>query len=638
MGFYNSTGGNAGNGMNNMTVGDYANGVPNIRLSQIPASFAKQIPWMIPLILIGIVATWFLTKDIKRQYIADGSLLVQLGAEYVYDPTFGNANSGLTITPDYVALTEASIIKNQEILDQVTNDMIFDAEYGKDRFAPKLYDRYIHSEGQQQIDRWNDILKMVDKSYVVTPKPKSSIVNLVFKHEDGEVAVETLDRFMTAYQNFRKSKFVNETSAAISERRASTEEQLAMVEAQIQRILNKNDIAEFTAEKTGVERRAETLRAELNTTRSRISAAEAALAASEDQLRQVPEEIDLYVDDRASQRLAQAQLERRQLLSRYTPTSSRIKQKDFEIKELEAQIASNGGKASGGRRVGPNLVYQNLLTQRNQYQAQADSLREQEATIVAQLNSTVSKVRKMRKLSPDYQSLIREKSSLEEQLKNLNAKEQEAIVNQQQQENASDNIKEITRPTKARKGRNMRKIMFVLGSGGVVFTVLMLALLRVFLDPNLYRTGPSPHGHSYPTSGGGTGYNNAYVPEAVSAQSYAPTAAPPQAPTPHYDPYEPQPAYPAQPAYAPAAYGGGAVGAAPTPVFESQPYDATGQAVGATGFENPAPNPAYNASTAQAYSAEAVSQPSTQPYQAVSTGTGGDIPVLGSTQTNPYAS
>ncbi|HHL43148.1 MAG TPA: hypothetical protein ENJ42_05990, partial [Hellea balneolensis] len=422
-----------------MTIGDYASGVPNIRLSQIPAAFLRQIPWMMVLILIGVITVWFLTRNIKRQYIADGSLFVQLGSEYVYDPASGNKNSGLTITPDYVALTEAAIIKNQEILNSVTYDMVYDSEFGKERFAPKLYDRYIKAKGQEQIDRWNDILKMVDKSYIVAPKPKSSIVTLAFKHEDPAVAVETLDRFMTAYQVFRKSKFVSETSNQVSERRLATEQQLAALERRIQAVLNKNGISEFATEQKGAQKRAEELRAALNAVRGKISAAEAALAASEDQLRSVPETIDLYVDDRASQRLAQAELEKRQLLAKYLPSSRRVKMKEAEIREIKAQIAAGGGKPAGGRRVGPNRVYQNLLTQRNKYQAEADSYREQEATIAAQLSAAIAKVRNMRVLSPKYQSLLREKASLEERLKGLNAKEQAAIVNQRQQEASSDN-------------------------------------------------------------------------------------------------------------------------------------------------------------------------------------------------------
>lgn len=641
-----SSAGGADNGQ--MTIGDYASGVPNIRLSQIPGSLIRQIPWMLILAVIGIATIWFLTRNIKRQYVADGSLFVQVGSEYVYDPASGSKNSGVTITPDYVTQTEAAIIKNQEILDSVTYDMFYDSEYGGERFAPKLANKYLHSQGQQQIDRWNDILKLVDRSYMVSPKPKAYIIGLGFKHEDPEVAVETLNRFMTAYQVFRKSKFVSETSNQVAERRLATEQQLKTLERKIQNILNKNSISDFPAEQKGAQKRAEELRAALNNVRGKISASEAALAASEDQLRAVPETIDLYVDDRASQRLAQAKLEKRQLLAKYLPNSRRVLQKEAEIREIEAQIQAGGGKPTGGRRVGPNRVYQNLLTQRNKYQAEADSYREQEATIVAQLNAAVSKVRKMRVLSPKYESLLREKASLEERLKGLNAKEQAVIVDQRQQEASSDNIKVMTTPSKARKGRNMKKIFRVLGSAGVLFTVFMLGLLRVFLDPKLY--GPAPSARKMPV---GDPYQNDYVPEPVSNYA-APLSNADQVRT---------PVHPSQPAYAPAAAMPPLDGmqahlqasSVATPVFESPAYDEKSYSMGhalqehaVTGFENPVPNSDYGAEVNPiadpiehgqigAYTPNTSSvQPEIGSVQGYD-GPTGEIPVLGSTQSNPYA-
>ncbi len=538
---------NGGNGSGDgigLTIGDYANGMPSIRLSQIPASFMRQIPWMVPVLLIMIAASWWFTRDIKREYHADGRILAQIGTEYVYDPASGNTNSGINITTDQITQTEADIIKNPVIIDRVISQLISSPSQGGvggERFAPKLYAKWVKASPADKSDKWNDIVKFVDKSYVVMPKPKSSIINVMYKHEDGIVAVKALDTFMTEYLNFRNNIFVSEVSGLISEQRAATEGQLASIDLKIQNILNKNGISEFDSEQIGVQRRAETLRSELNTLRGNISAVEAALAASEDQLRTTPEMIDLQIDDRASQRLAQAELERRQLLAKYLPASNPVKRKEAEISEIRAQIQANGGKPAGGRRVGPNTVYQSLMTQRNTYQAQADSYREREITLSAQLKSATAKVKRMRQLNPTYQNLLREKATLEERMKGLNSKEQIALANKQRQDSKSDNIKIISRPTMPRKGRNMQKILFALSSLGSVFTVMMLALLRVFLDPKLY--GPGPGKGYAPVASPNTEYPQAPpqgLPESIPEYGrYTDPSMPPQ----------PQP----QPAYAPAA-------------------------------------------------------------------------------------
>ena len=46
-----------------LTVGDYANGMPNIRLGEMLKSFGRQLFWVVPLFLIGSAAAWHLTKD-----------------------------------------------------------------------------------------------------------------------------------------------------------------------------------------------------------------------------------------------------------------------------------------------------------------------------------------------------------------------------------------------------------------------------------------------------------------------------------------------------------------------------------------------------------------------------------------------
>ena len=95
----------------------------------------------------------------------------------------------------------------------------------------------------------------------------------------------------------------------------------------------------------------------------------------------------------------------------------------------------------GGAGLGQITVYQALMTQRNTYQAQADSYREQEITLQTQLNAAQSSVTRLRKLGPTYASFLREKTSLEERLKGYNTKEGEALVNRALDETNAENIK-----------------------------------------------------------------------------------------------------------------------------------------------------------------------------------------------------
>lgn len=476
-----------------LTVGDYANGVPNIRIGEMFKSFARQLPWVLPALLIGTGAAWYFTKDFKRSYMGEGRILVQLGPEYIFESvTSEMGGNGLMLTPDHIVLNEIGLMKNSEVIDQVIGEMQSDPQL-KARFAGKEFRKIEQATSLAEKNAARvELRSQIENAFHVAPKPKSSIVDLSFKHEDGEVAVKTLNAFIDAYMSYRRTIFVEGSGDALTERRVATEQQLNQNERAIQRFLVKNGVSDFASERGGVQKRTEELRASLNKLRGEMAETEAGLATVENQLRGIPATIDLYVDDRASQRIAQAELELKQLLAKYLPTSDPVRQKQTEISELKSLTAANGGRATGGRRVGPNTVHQELLTRRNTLQSTADSYREKEYTLQAQLDSADAKVRRLQSLSPEYQNLLRERDTLDSRLKSYTTKEQEALVNQQQAEANSENIKVIARAGLPRKGRNMRLLSFALATLGWGFTLFMLAMLRVFLDPRLYATpGPS---------------------------------------------------------------------------------------------------------------------------------------------------
>ena len=291
---------------------------------------------------------------------------------------------------------------------------------------------------------------------------------------------------MDTYKTFRRSVFVEGSGDVIAQRRIATEQQLNQNERMIAGLLDKNNISDFDSEKEGAQKRSEDLKASLNLTRAEISETEAALAKVEDQLRLTAQTIDLYRDDRASQRIAQAELELGQLLAKYLPNSDPVRQKRAELEQLRSVQSGYNGQASGGRRVGPNPVFQELATRRNTLQSTADSLREKEYTLQRQLNSADAKVRRLTQLYPEYQNLQRERDTLADRLNTYNAKEQEALINQKQSESNNENVREISRARYAVKGRNLRMLMFALAVLGWGFTLFMIAMARVFLDPRLY--------------------------------------------------------------------------------------------------------------------------------------------------------
>ena len=509
----------ARSGAAELTVGDYASGVPHIRIGEMLRVFARQLPWVAVAFGIGAVGAWYLTKDIKRSYTGEARVLVQLGSEYVYDPVAGGAQSGLLLTPDHIVLNETSIMTSEDVIRDVMGQAI--DLYGWAELDPASAAKANSAPGEARAE----FLRFFERNFAAAPRAKSSVIDMTFEHESPEIAVWTVNAFMDTYQAKRRELFVTGEVDMIAERRRAAESQLSQNEREIASFLRNNNVSDFDSERKGATERTEDLKAELNTLRANIREAEVSLQEVEDQLRATPETIDLYVDDRAAQRVAQAQLELKQLLARYLPTSDPVRQKEVEIAELQSLQAANGGRATGGRRVGPNPVRQELTTRRNTLQAQADALREKEVVIQQQLNGADAKTRRLRDLSPRFENLLRERDTLQTRLRGLNTKEQEALVAAQQAQSASENVREITRATTARKGRNMRAILFVLACLAWGGTLFLLALLKTFLDPRLYASRPA---RGVSGAAGGRRMSDHAIPEPVQPHIPAtPVPAPP---------------------------------------------------------------------------------------------------------------
>ena len=610
--------------MGDLTVGDYANGMPNIRLGEMFKSFIRQLPWVLILLVIGFAVISYLTKDLKRNYSGAGRIMVQLGEEYVYNPVGqSGSGNGLMTTIDTITLTESALMKNSEIVQRVIGRMAppLNADGPNRTNSPEqnLFDKEAFTKinrAKNERDRQDAIMelrKTVENSYSVMPRPKSTIIDVSFKHENPDIAVATTNAFIDEYMSFRRQVFVEGSSELISERRVATEQQLNANERAIAAFLKKNDVADFESERTGLRKRTEDLKASLNGTRASIAETEAALAQVEDQLRSTNETIDLYRDDRASQRVAQAELELRQLMAKYLPTSDPVRQKQTEVNELKNLLSSYGGKASGGRRVGPNPTHQALLTRRHTLAATADSLREREFTQQRQLNSADRKIRKLTSLSPTYANLLRERETLKSRLTSYNSKEQEALVDAQQAEAQAENVKVISTAKFANKGRNMQKLAQFGGTAAWGLVLFFIAMIRVFLDPRLYavpsvmRTMPAEE----PMVDLGPIHDP--IPEAVPVYDPSQPLAP--------NPYDMRPAaYAAPDPYAQAGYVDPSQAAYADP-YASQPYAAPHQA----------PYASADAATPQAYVGNTAVDLSHNPYAT------GEVQAGSLNGTPPYA-
>lgn len=556
-------GGNGNGYSGDMTVGEYVNGWPTIRVSDFIRAFLRQIPFMFIVFVVIAAIGFAVGMTFKRDYIANGRLIVKPSADLT--PISGS-NDGVIVTPEVVVQTEIGIMKSNAVIDRVLSRVDIS------ELSPELATKLSGAGSKPERDLvLNDIYKTIDESFSASASPKAYSVDVGYKHENPETAVKALNLFIEEYLSYRRVVYGGEDGALSSDRVDSVRVQLDDANSALQQFLSRNNISSFTSDQTSAQTRLAAVRTLLSTTQADLVEAESTLNSLEARLRIEPEKIDLFVEDELRQRINRAESERQQLLAKYLPGSQPVLAKEAEIRQLQQQSAANNGAPTGGRRVGPNPVHQQLKNQKITVEARANALRDKEAELVAQVKALDGRVRLYQRIAPEYDRLNQERTTATSLYDDVAAREATQALSERSKTGDSVNI--IDQAVRARKGPNMKKIVWALSIVGAAFTALMLGLLRAFLDPKLY--GGTPSARRRRTSdyqepdyyNDGLGYGT--EPEPVykpapqpAAPAYQPAAAyqqaaPAQAAAPtsyhdapaHADAHSPQPGYYDEPSY-----------------------------------------------------------------------------------------
>ncbi|MEO6338885.1 MAG: lipopolysaccharide biosynthesis protein, partial [Caulobacteraceae bacterium] len=179
-------------------------------------------------------------------------------------------------------------------------------------------------------------------------------------------------------------------------------------------------------------------------------------------------------------KLQQLKIDRQDLLSRYKPDAQPVRDMDQKIAALQGVAAPNPD--AGAKRMGVNPIYQTLETERNQLQAQAASLRDRQAAVIAGLQQVTSRRQKLTELEPRYQDLARERDVLSGNVRAFIVREQEGQAAQAVAKTGEDNVRVIERAYPPVRGSSLKKPVMIVAVLFAAFAALCVGLLRAFLS------------------------------------------------------------------------------------------------------------------------------------------------------------
>ena len=395
-------------------------------------------------------AAWFV---LKPEYVAHSRLLVLLDAE---DQAPGAAGSGGAFTLDQVLQSEA------EILDSETVRRLAIERQGGALSAGNL--------------------RALRDGFEVVRSPNASVLQASYAGETPQSAANALNAIVDAYLAYRREVLVEDGADALGQRLAAAEIAAAIAETNLRAFLTENRVVDFQAERVALITRMTELENALLAAEAATQSARGGAAALSLRLQEMPQSIELYVENDVSGQLLTLEVRRRELLSRYQDDAPPVQAIDRENRALRELVQAGGAEGAGQRRTGANPVYQELDTARLQRESEAAAQARLATTLRAQLETARAQADRLAGLSSQYDRLSREANSRGEAASRLAAQFAAASSRRGGTSGIADSVRIVERATPPAQARSLRRAGIAAAGILALGAALLLGLLKGYFE------------------------------------------------------------------------------------------------------------------------------------------------------------
>ncbi len=450
---------------------------PQLELEDIFGLLPREIVLMM-MVFVCIFGVGFgVAMTMPSTYTANATLTMQLGQDYVYNPATGDLAAGATATIDQVVQSEAAILNSDELKRLVI------ARAGYKVVLPDTPALWNPKTDAQKAEADAAALKVMQSGLGVSTAPANSVVQLSFKHANAMSAATILNDLIDTYVQYRRDRvYANDRAPALKAQVQTFQNQLTDTNDQIQQFLAANGIGDFDADKATQSKLRDTAMSNLNDAQSQIATDEAKLTELDANLATLAPEISTErdLDLTVPNKITALQEQRQELLGRYQPTAQPVKDIDATIASLQAQMKSGGGIGEQSHKMGANPVYQQVLQQKLDVQAELSSLRGRAAALQQQADQATARLQGMTGLEARYNGMASERDALLGNIKTLTQKLQETEASRDMAKTSDDTVRVVERPSLPDKPKSFRRVVLILSFLCAGFTALCAGLLRVY--------------------------------------------------------------------------------------------------------------------------------------------------------------
>jgi len=415
-----------------------------------------------------------LALAMPKSYTANASLLMSLSKDYVYRPLAGDAANGATSTIDQVVQSEVEIL---------SSDIV------KQRVVARLGYRVILPNAAQL---WNPVtpdaraksdlaaMQVLQTGFTTQTAPADDVVRLSFKHSDPKSAALILNTIIDVYQARRLEVYGDTLGPLLQQQKAAAYGQLAAADQAYQAFLAQNGVGDFDATKATYSKVWDLAQADLYATQAQISQDNAKLAAVNANLATLSPEMSTERDLDLSipTRILALQQQRQELLGHYLPTAQPVVDIDAQIASLQALVNSGAGIGEKDHKLGTNTVYQAVLQQKLDLEADLASQTGRRAQDQAQADQTNAKLQGLLGIEAQYNSLSTERATLQDTIKSFDQRIQENSASNAMAKGANDSVRVVEKASEPDKPKSLKRIALIFAFLFAAITALSAGALR----------------------------------------------------------------------------------------------------------------------------------------------------------------
>ncbi|MEL6955705.1 MAG: hypothetical protein AAFO88_03600 [Pseudomonadota bacterium] len=413
-------------------------------------------------------------------FTASSRLLATLDDAYVFRPLAGGDAAGIALDSNQVIQAELELLKSPVILATALETTPYDALY------PDIADARERAFAEGRLPR-EDIertyteaaIQALASDFGVGAAPERPVIFTSFTHEDADTSADVLNLLIDTYLDYRTSLFSEGVGEEFEAQSRMFQAELGEADQALRDFMLEYDLTDLPAEQGATQRLMEAVEAELFRARARQGALQSQLVSLKSELDRTPRDVELFVEDTSRQTLVELELEREDLLARYTPSSEPVQAINARIAQVEAFLERQPG-ASGTVRRGINPVFQTLSTDYATLEAESESLAGEAGALQLQLSQLQSRADLLVSLAPQWRDLQRARSVAEANVLEYTRRASEERSRRDLAQRRADNIR-VLEPARAPvEGSSLKAPVAIASFLFAGFSALMAGLLYTF--------------------------------------------------------------------------------------------------------------------------------------------------------------